>query len=243
MPGAMGFLIMKTIHHTFPNTFGYEEDARGVADNHVYEPDVFFDNHSELHAQGLAWVLDNQGLPGIVLIHNINLLPKQLIETSKVFNVYCDIDSEARASFLSLIKNIGWHAQYIKDNFDDTAQGLFAELYRYTNFYRPPKMGKIIKFNQMHHVGELEDLLTTVQQEYGINNLPLINNKWYTQQYKKSVAPIMENTKLFNIWKNSYYELKKQHNVSCPNYTDIFAPGLQQDWVSFSNSYNLSSNA
>ena len=53
----------------------------------------------------------------------------------------------------------------------------------------------------------------------------------------------MENTKLFNIWKNSYYELKKQHNVSCPNYTDIFAPGLQQDWVSFSNSYNLSSDA
>lgn len=233
-PGALGFLVVKSIHAAWPEHFAFEETPAGYAHNHKFEPDVFFSSHDSLHPAGLNWVIENQGNPGIVLMHNIDLLPKQLLQGNEVYNIYCDLDGLARSSFLSLTKNLDWHMDYITKNFEKIEDGLWAELYRYATFDNIPKFGKIIKFNEMGTVHSLQNILNSVHRQYGFSVGPKINNNWYIENYKRSTAPITENYNLYQIWQSCFIELKKQAYTEKPDRVQVLNNVLNHKWAHFS---------
>lgn len=233
----MGFLIVKTIHRAWPMHFAYQPSVLAGNHNHEYHPDVFFSSHDTVDPKGLNWVIENQGKPGLVLMHNIDLLPRKLTQGNEVYNVYCDQEGEARASFLSFIKNINWHMQYISNSsFTSASEGMWGELFRYTKHYRPPQFGKIIKFNEMHSTSALKEILYSVQNQYGFSTPPQINTDWYSENYKRGIAPINENITLYQIWRNCFLELKKSHYEQVPKCNDVLSVGLKQRWEQFSNS-------
>ena len=235
-PGAMGCLIIKTIHHAWPGHFQYSAPRLSGSHNHEYHPDVFFNSHDEVDPRGLNWVIENQGKPGLVLMHNIDLLPKRLIDGNEIYTVYCDIEGEARASFLSFIKNIEFHMHYISNNFTQVSEGTWAELFRYTKHYRPPQFGKIIKFSEMHSVDALDEILYSVQNQYGFSSPAQINTAWYSDNYKRGIATITENSSLYQIWRSCFLELKKLHFETVPDCKDTLSVGLMHKWEQFSNS-------
>ena len=241
MPGSMGFFVIKTIHKSWPIVFDYKEEwAYKVShDSHSYGPDVFLDNHSEIAPQDLNWLIENNGNPGLVLVHNIDLLPRRMLTGHEVYNIVCDIEEQAQASFLSFIKNLEWHMDYITDEFTNIGNGIWAELFRYTAMYKQPTFGKMIKFSQLHHPTALDSILASVQQQYNTPGkaallLPSrIDIKWYNNQYEKAKSPINNNIKAFQIWRTCFIELKKKHYDELPQPQDALTPGQFGNWQLF----------
>ena len=210
MPGALGFLTLKTIHAHWPTHFFYNKiHDTGTSNNHSVQPNLFLSNQSEITTGQLTLLNELSKTPSIVLVHNLRLIPSNIIDESSVFTVYCDSDSAKQANFLYWFKNTKSTFEWVQRQKQfDFYQAAYQELVR---MYQQPDtvdLGTCVDFRELNQVDSLIPLLDIVENEYQLDPY-ILKHEWYVDNYNRSVLPMHENLKIYNYFIELLHELDK----------------------------------
>ena len=116
-PGSLGHLLLRTIRYHWPTVFGDIPKAKKNSNNnHDIDSDLFLNNHSSITDEQMHKFVSLMSYPSIVLTHNRQLLPKEVLDNWCTCSITCNNLELATATFLYWYKSGGWHFDFIANN-------------------------------------------------------------------------------------------------------------------------------
>jgi len=159
----------------------------------------------------------------LVTVHNISLLPSDILDSSLVVNIECDSANRIEATLLYWIKTSGWvHFEYvINDN--KTMNFYHAVLAQiivcFERSFRTHSSGIFINFNNLGNPGKVKTMLLDIAKHMSFDPVEF-NEEWYMTNYNRSTKPLALYADLLNMFRIIYYRM--QQFESRLDYSEFF---------------------
>jgi len=199
-PGSLGHLLLRTIKYHWPTVFGSIPKSKKDSDtNHDIHPDLFLSNHSNITDEQMHKFCSLTSQPSIVLTHNRQLLPKEVLDNWCTCSITCNNLELATATFLYWYKSGVWHFDFIADNNRDLDfyQACWLQFLRILTVHRPISTKFCIEFTDMNNPQAVHRLLNNLQSEL---ELPVFkfDAEWYSENYTRSIDSITIDAHLYH---------------------------------------------
>ena len=219
-PGALGFLVLKTIHAHWAekmsphgaNFFFKHLHDNNSSHNHSVQPDLFLRDQTCIPTAQLESLHHLSTVPSIVFVHNANLIPWAILNKSTCFTISCNVDALRQSNFLFWSKNTKYIFDYItqQGNKSDFYQAAYLQLVR--GYRQPtPDIGNQIIFQDLSRLDSLVSLLDSVKHENQLGDYSLMHN-WYKDNYNRSIAPLVDNLEIYRYFAEILHELDQEHH-------------------------------
>ena len=213
-PGALGFMIIRTIYAHWPSHFGenYSHNLKNRHDNHQVSPDLFLNNHSFVSDEQIHLLEQLKQTPSLVLVHNLDLVPEHIVKSSWVASIESTDDFAIQALFLYWIKSGKSLFNFVNLSSTSLYPGLFLQLIRTVTQQNTHTAPVNIRFQDLDNLVSLVPILDQVQLQYNLQPYQL-DYVWYTEIYSKSVQPLGEFLEIFVQFQQLYLTVK--NNSTC----------------------------
>lgn len=217
-PGALGFMIVRTIHAHWPEHFGknYGVNFKNRYDNHQVQPDLFLNNHTRIFDEQIQLLESLMQRPSLVLVHNINLVPDHIVNNSWVASIESTDEFATCALFLYWIKSGRSIIDFVKASSTNLYPGLFLQLARTISQQSSYTAPVNIKFQDLNKLESLVPILDQVQLQYNLQPYQL-NHSWYNEVYSNSVQPLSEFSEIFTEFQNVCSLIKNNNAITWDN--------------------------
>lgn len=221
-PGGLGFMILKTVYHLWPDTFSKFTHGHGVeiaGSNHAVGVELFLNNHSEIDHDHLVQLESMVHRPSIVLTHNANLLPSHVRQQSWICNIDYDLAAYTAASWMFMNKTGTMVFDGVKSLNIEWYQACFIGMVRFKNLNIKVDSDHNVNFWDLRQPFSLTQLYDQVQHQYSLTPYTL-KPLWHRQLYNTSVQSthLVEYGKFAEI----FQQIMQADFIDTPNYQDFF---------------------
>lgn len=222
--GAMGHMLIKTIHAHWPDYFKFQhKPPPGNGSNHDVASDLFLDNYSALSLAQQEKLYLLAGKPGLVLAHNVLLVPPHILEQATVCDIKCDDLAQATALFLGWCKWSHARLEYINQfNKDlDIYQAEFLQMLKTVNIHTNIDGDINIDFWDLNNIRSLAPLLDCVKKEFSLGEYHL-QTDWFNNNYTRSIGHLKSSDEYIGFC-TAFIKAKKQSVLDfSKNYKDFY---------------------
>lgn len=229
-PGTLGFLIVKTLFLHFSDRL-----SKNFKPNNLTVNKLEFSNHDvcpDLALSDCSHITDNKMKQliqvttmgtSLVTVHNILLLPSNILDSSLVVNVECNSENRIEATLLYWIKTSGQVQFEYVINRNKTMNFYHAVLAQIIVCFERPfethSSGIFINFNNLGNSEKVKTMLLDIAKHMSFDPVEF-NEDWYMTNYNRSIKPLVLHADLLNMFRVIYYRM--QQFESRLDYSEFF---------------------
>ena len=235
-PGAMGSMVLKTIHAHWPEFFQFNKNTNQLDySNHSARPDLFLANQSEILQSDYEKLLMLSTRPSLILNHNLELIPEHIKAQAWLCSIGCSDQSQITATFLFWVKSNGYIFDYINAKHNmDFYQSAFVQLIRFLKMPTYCSGQLNINFEDLCSLDAVLPVLDQVCNEYNLPNYTL-KNQWYLENYKRSMLPVTLFSEIYSKFCSIFGVMQSAYKQQIPigdstEYTQFFNKSQQFDF-------------